>query len=372
MRVTQLGRRAFAALAAGALALALTGGLAACAGQQAGGGSNQTQQQATTRSFTDSCGREVELPSNITKVAASGPVAQQILLTIAPEDMVGLATKLTDGQAALFDDSVAQLPVFGQIYGGKGDFNKEAVADAAPQLVIDLGEAKKTIKEDMDQLQEQLGIPCVHIETSLDSYDEVYRTLGILLGKEGRAAELSSYCKKAYDEVDGVVSTIPESDRPKVAYLLGDSGLNAIAKGSFQGAVVDFVASNAIVTEKASGSGKGQEVSLEQIASFDPQLIVFGPGSIYPGVGEDPAWSELSAIKGSNYYQVPASPYNWLSSPPSVNQVAGMQWLARVCYPQKFQTGVEDVAKDYFKTFYGHDLSDSELEDLLAGSLPRA
>lgn len=364
-----MSRREFSALLAGTLCLPLMGGLAACTNDQA---TDSAESQATTRTFTDSCGREVELPSTVSKIAASGPLAQQVLLTIASDEMVGLAVKIGDDQKAYLGDSLSDLPVFGQIYGGKGDFNKEAVASAAPDVVIDLGEAKKTIKEDMDQLQEQLGIPCVHIETSLETYGDAYATLGELLGRQDRASELSSYCTKAYDEVSGVVSALGDGDRVQVAYLLGDSGLNAIAKGSFQGTVVDLVATNAVVLDDVSGSGQGQEVNLEQIAAFDPQMIVFGPNSIYGSVGSDPAWANISAIKGGNYYQVPGSPYNWLSSPPSVNQVLGMQWLARICYPQKFQGSVEDLAKDYYKTFYSHELTDAEVQTLLAGAVPKA
>ena len=43
-----------------------------------------------------------------------------------------------------------------------------------------------------------------------------------------------------------------------------------------------------------------------------------------------------------------------------------MQWLSHVLYPDKFDDSVEDVVSDYFKTFYGYKLSDSELFALLA------
>ena len=41
---------------------------------------------AETVMFTDSCGREVELPANITKIAPSGTVATMILAAFAPEE----------------------------------------------------------------------------------------------------------------------------------------------------------------------------------------------------------------------------------------------------------------------------------------------
>lgn len=372
MKRIQTTRRGFVSAMSCALGLGALGGLAGCGGAHAPATTEGDSSQASsTRKFTDSCGREVELPDEITKIVPSGPTTQQILLTIKPSLVCGLATKLADAQIKVLGDSVAALPVFGQIYGGKGDFNKESVASAEPQLIIDVGESKDTIVQDMDDLQEQLGVPCVHIESSLDSYDKIYEQLGELLGQEARCSDLAGYCRDVYDEVTGAVSTIPEEDRPRVAYLLGDSGLNAVARGSFQAGVIDMIAQNAIVVEKPSPSGMGQEVSLEQIASDDPEMIVFGPGSIYGTVGDDPAWADITAIREKNYYQVPGMPYNWVSSPAATNQVIGMQWFARICYPEKFETTVQDVAVAYFKTFYDYDLSEEECASVMEGALPK-
>ncbi|MFR5091000.1 MAG: hypothetical protein ACLTDR_02330 [Adlercreutzia equolifaciens] len=50
-----------------------------------------------------------------------------------------------------------------------------------------------------------------------------------------------------------------------MAYLLGDNGLNAIAKTSFQAAVVDMVADNGRGRRRVR-KGNGNEIVLEQIA----------------------------------------------------------------------------------------------------------
>ncbi len=44
--------------------------------------------EATTVSFTDSAGRTVEVPANITKVAVSGPLAQIVLFALCPDKLV--------------------------------------------------------------------------------------------------------------------------------------------------------------------------------------------------------------------------------------------------------------------------------------------
>lgn len=372
------------ALTCFALCFAALLGLAACGGSGSSTSSSESADSASasesasasassdaTIQFTDSAGRTVEVPANIERVAITGPISQMAMLTLAPEKLVGLSNELSEAEIKYVASDVSDLPVFGQIYGGKGDFNKEAVANANPQIIVDIGEAKKTIVEDLDGIQESTGIPCIHIEATYNTYDQAFAELGELLGVQDRAKELSDYCSSSIKETDEIIAAIPESDRVKVAYLLGDAGLNAMAKGSFQGTVIDAISDNVAVIENPGGSGMGSETNFEQIALWDPEMIVFAPNSIYDTVGNDEAWQTLSAISNGNYYAVPGEPYNWVSSPPGVNQVLGYQWFARLCYPDKFSDSVSDIAKEYFKTFYNYDLSDSECATLIANSTPK-
>ena len=200
----------------------------------------------------------------------------------------------------------------------------------------------------------------------MDTYGDAYEMLGELLGMEDRGAELSDYCKKAYDETVSVMAGIPDDQRVRVAYLLGDKGTNTIAKDSYQGQVVDLVASNVADLGKVSGSGSGTEISLEQLSLWDPELILFQEGSIYDTVGSDPAWADLSAVKSGNYYEVPGAPWCWLNNPPTVNQVLGMQWLPRLLYPDHYDDDMYDTVAGYFKTFYGYDLSQAEFDEIAA------
>lgn len=335
-------------------------------------GSTSSASGDGTREFTDSLGRTVELPAQLDKICPSGHTAQQVLLTMAPDKMVGLSQPLSDDQLKIFGDKFKDYPVFGAVLGAKDDFNREAVAAAEPQVIIDTGEVKNDTEESLDALQEQLGIPVVFVEAYLDDYGAAYKTLGELLGMEDRGNELSQYCNDVYEKTKTTMDGIPEADRVSVAYLLGENGLNAIAKTSVQAQVVDMVANNVVVVEDASGKGNGNEVSLEQIALWDPEVIIFQKGSIYDTVGDDPAWASLSAIANGNYYQVPNNPWCWMNNPPTVNQLMGMQWLPRLLYPDAFDDSIEDVTKAYYSTMYGYDLTDADLAELLEGALPQA
>ncbi len=372
----KVARGALAAVCACAIGFGALG-LVGCSSPQESSSASDAQAssqvaEAQTRTFTDSLGREVELPATLERICPSGHTAQQVLLTMAPDLMVGLSQPLNDDQLKIFGEKFKDYPVFGAVLGAKDDFNREAVAAADPQVIIDTGEVKKGAQESLDALQDQLGIPVVFVEAYLEDYGAAYKTLGELLNMEERGDELSAYCTQVYDKVKDTMATIPESERVNMAYLLGENGLNAIAKTSVQAQVIDMVANNVVVVDDASGKGTGNEISLEQIAVWNPDLIIFQAGSIYDTVGDDPAWQGIAAIANDNYYEVPNDPWCWMNNPPTVNQLMGMQWLPRLLYPDAFDDSIQDVTKAYYHTMYGYDLTDAELSELLAGALPNA
>lgn len=147
-------------------------------------------QGAALRKFTDSVGREVSLPAVLKKIAPSGPLAQIVLYTAVPDKLVGVARPFGKASAGYIDKKVLELPEFGQFYGKNANLNMEALLKAAPNVIIDIGEKKKTVNEDMNKLQEQLGIPCVFIEASLETLPQTYEKLAELFG-ESFTAEMS-------------------------------------------------------------------------------------------------------------------------------------------------------------------------------------
>lgn len=363
-----------AVLAAALLCLGVAFTFTGCSSSDGASSASSSASEAAsseTREFTDDLGRTVELPAQIDRIAPSGSTANQVLLTMTPDKMVGLATDPSEAELKYYGDELADLPVFGSAFGGKGDINREALAAADPQVIIDTGEAKDGLTEDMDTLQEQLGIPVVFVECAIDDYGAAYETLGELLGMEDRGNELAEYCRNAYSEVEEVMASIPEEERANVLYILGEDGTNVLGKGTFQAQVVDMCADNLAVMDNPSNQGQGSETSLEQIALWNPDTIIFAYGSIYDTVADDPAWDGIAAIDNGSYYEAPGTPYNWLNYPPTVNQVMGMQWLPRLLYPDKFDDSIADVTKSYYQTFYGYELSDEECNELIANAVPK-
>ena len=322
--------------------------------------------EPATRVFTDSLGREVEVPTNITKLAVSGPLAQIVLFALCPDKLVGIASEWDKTAANYLATEYYNLPILGQLYGGKGELNLEALLASGAEVVIDVGEPKDTAKEDLDALQEQTGVPFVHITAMTDTTGNAYRMLGDLLGMPEEAEALASYCEKAYGMA---LDLSGKAEKARLLYLLGDTGLNVLAKGSYHAEIIDLLADNQAVVEAPSSKGSGNEIDMEQLLIWDPDVILFAPGSIYATVGEDSMWQQLTAIRTGRYYEVPMGPYNWLGSPPSVQRYLGMLWMMKLLYPEQTDYDLKAEVQKYYQLFYHCELTDEQYDALVANSI---
>ena len=334
----------------------------------------ETAAEAETLVFTDSLGREVELPKDIARIAPSGAVATMILAAIAPECMVTINATPTESQMAFLPANLASLPETGQMYGSKANLNLETLLAADPQVVIDLGDKKGDMTEDLNALQEQIGIPVIFIEADLAHMAEAFRTLGGLLeGKADRGQELADLVDRTTALAAESSAKITDDMRVRAMYTTGEDGLGTNAAGSIQAQVLDMVGvENAVVVEDVSSKGGGNVISLEQLYNFDPDVILFADGSIYDTVADDSAWSQLTAISSGRYYEIPGSPYSWLSGPPSMNMILGVWWLGNLIYPEIYDYDMAEMTQELYKTLWGYELSADEVTALLANSTRKA
>ena len=324
--------------------------------------------QSAGRVFTDSTGREVTVDQEISKIAVTGPLGQIVVFAIAPDMLVGIPGAWNPAAKAFLDEQYYSLPVLGQLYGGKGDLNLEELLKAAPQVVIDIGEPKGSVAQDMDALTEQTGIPFVHISAYLEHMDETYTMLGELLGLEEEAGVLAETCERIYSRA---VEMMQGVEKVNMLYVTGENGLNVLANGGYHSSVIDMMANNVAVVENVSSKGTGNEVDMEQILNWNPDVIVFSENSIYDTVGEDPVWQNVRAIANNRYYEVPFGPYNWIGQPPAVQRLLGMMWLGKLLYPETATYDLYDEVAQYYQLFYHCDLTREQYDALMAKAIDK-
>lgn len=318
--------------------------------------------QPTSYLFTDDLGREVEVDAQISRIVPSAPLAQIALLAIAPEMFVGLASKFYEDARGIIPDEMFELPYFGSLYAGS-ELNVEELAMTEPQLIIDIGEAKKSSIEDLDALQQQTLIPSVFISATLKTMPETYRKLGKLLGKEEKGEQLAQFCERVYNRTLDMMDKVGDN-KVSCLYVLGDEGLNVIAANSYHSELLDLLTNNLAVVDNPLSKGTGNEVTMEQIAAWDPEFVVFAPGSIYNKVKEIPAWNQIRAIENDRYVETPDVPHNWMSMPPSVQRYLGLIWLPAVLYPDYCDYDVEEEILEYYELFYGCTLTEEQYQTI--------
>ena len=84
-------------------------------------------------------------------------------------------------------------------------------------------------------------------------------------------------------------------------------------------------------------------------------------------VRSDPAWASVAAVRNNRIHLSPKLPFGWVDFPPSVNRLIGLWWLAKLLYPERFPEDLNERTRDFYKRFYHVDVSDKQLERVLAG-----
>ena len=325
-------------------------------------------QDIPTREFTDSAGRTVAVQEQIDRVAVTGQLAQIMVFAAAPDKMVGLASDWSTDAVQYIDEQYLELPVLGQLFGGSGELNLEELLNAAPQVIIDMGEKKDSISAEMDDIQNQTGIPTVHITIDLDNTREAFTMLGELLGVQSQTDALADFCDSAYTRTLDIMSQVGE-DKVTALYCLGDLGCNVICRDSYHSVILDLLTENLAVVDTPSSKGTGNEVDMEQLYIWDPEVIFFAPNSMYPYAADDSEWQELTAIREGTYYEVPYGIYNWMGFPPSIQRFLGMLWMTEVLYPEYTEYDLYEEVSRFYDLFFHCEITQEQYEALVANSI---
>ncbi|WP_319378051.1 ABC transporter substrate-binding protein [uncultured Methanocorpusculum sp.] len=194
---------------------------------------------------------------------------------------MSISSKYSADQEKYIDARVLALPVTGQFYGSKSTMNAEEIMELNKQLhidvVLDLGEAKSTMKADLDEIQATTGVPFAFVtQNKLNDIPQSYLTLGSLLGNETRGQELSTYVSNLLKEFDTGMAKVGDN-KVSMIYVTGVDGnsVHLIGSGenSYHGEVINYLADN-LAGPAVTSSGLGDEYTMEDILAMNPDYII--------------------------------------------------------------------------------------------------
>lgn len=256
----------------------------------------------------------------------------------------------------------------------QSDLNIEEIVKLQPDIILyNAGNTQHA------EILKKSGIPCIGFPTvgastpadPIERYEEWLNLLEDVFGEPGKTDAFVTAGDAIVAEVEDIISSIPEDNRPTAMQLF--SYADGVPKVAGNGVFGDFWLKHLGVKNVAAETTTGfAQVSVEQIYEWDPDIIFDnGPGlcSIRPAdiiannvEGID--FSILSAVKNKRVYDTTLGMWNWTTPNPDAPLV--LAWMACNTYPDEFADyPLADKIKEYYKTWYKYDVTSEELEGML-------
>jgi iron complex transport system substrate-binding protein len=318
---------------------------------------------AAARTFTDDAGRQVELPDRIARVFAAGPPASIVLYTLAPDRLLGWTRAPRADEREFLAAPWRDLPETGRLTGRANTANVEEVLRLAPDLILDIGSTDATYASLADRVQRQTGVPYILLDGRFAATLETYRKLGELVSEASRAGELAAEARRVFADIDERLARVPAEKRRRVYYARSPTGLETGLAGSINTEMIERA--GGLNVAAAAGRGGLATVSREQVLSWDPEIIVMLDDRFLATIERDPVWRAVAAVRQRNVHVTPKLPFGWVDSPPSVNRLIGLRWLAGLFYPDLFPEDLREETRRFYRLFYHLDLDEAQIDRLL-------
>ena len=256
----------------------------------------------------------------------------------------------------------------------RDSLNAEAVIEAAPDVIIQMGSTNESAASQADELQQKLNIPVVVLSGKLLDTPASYEALGEITGDTQRATDLAMYSKTVLERAQDMLEEIPDMDRVTVYYGNGPDSLETAPNGSDAAEVIELAGGVNVADLDVEDPSERVNISKEQLIAWSPNIIFVNGepkedvsgGSAAQAILSDPDLATVDAVKTGSVYGIPKSPFAWLDRPKAGNRIIGVAWAGSVMYPELYKdVDVTQQIKDFYDLFYHMQLSDEQVDALL-------
>lgn len=331
-----------------------------------------------THTVVDHGGNEVEVPDKITRVVIDQIPILSIYMSYfggeAPY-IVGFcgSFKTTISETVLKNIAPELMETADTVYA-QSDLNIEEIMKLEPDVIL-----YNANNASHAEILKASGIPCVGFATvgasteadPIERYAQWLKLLEDVFGESGKMDAFISAGGEIVADVEARIAAVPEDQRPTAMILWKyANGVPMVSgKGTFGTYWLKRLGVTDVVVEEASGF---TQVNMEQVYTWDPDILFLdGPGllnlktaDVLGNNVEGADFSTLSAVKNGRVYNTTLGMWNWFTPNPDAPLV--LAWLASRAYPDAFADyPLEDTIREYYKTWYGYDMTDDELAQML-------
>ena len=328
-----------------------------------------------THIVIDHGGNEVEVPNNITRVVIDQiPILSTYMAYFegsAPH-IVGYcgSFKSVISDTVLKNIAPELLESQDTVYA-QSDLNIEEIIKLEPDVIL-----YNAQNSSHAEILKASGIPAVGFATigasteadPIERYEEWLNLLEDVFGEEGKTDDFVAAGDEIVADVEARIATVDERPSALIIWKYADGVSQISGNGTFG----TYWLGHLGVTDVASETSGYAQTSMEQIYAWDSDILFLdGPGllplrtaDVLEGNVEGADFSNLTAVKNGRVYNTTLGMWSWFTPNPDAPLV--LAWLACNTYPEAFADyPLEETIKEYYKTWYGYDVTDEQLEEML-------
>ena len=328
------------------------------------------------RTITDHAGNEVEVPEKIERIVIDQiPILSTYMAYHhgkAPY-IVGYAGSLKQVISnTVLKDIAPELLDSQNTVQAQSDINIEEIMKLKPDVIF----YNASNKEHYETLK-KTGIPCVGFATvgtngpadPIDRYTQWLKLLEDVFGESGKTDDFIKAGQDIVKDVEERISKIDDSKKPTGVILW--KYVEGVPMVAGKGVFGDFWLNRIGVKNLANETKGFAKVSIEQFYQWNPDILYLdGPGlldittkDVFENSVEGINFSNMKAVKDKKVYNTKLGMWNWFTPNPDGPLV--LAWLAKSTYPEEFKDyDLKSMIKDYYKTWYGYELNDEQIEDM--------
>jgi iron complex transport system substrate-binding protein len=326
-------------------------------------GSSSAATPSGTITVVDMAGRTVNVPTDITRLAAIGttPVLNSMIFLFGKEQALvnGTATSLASLSAfpEQFDPSFANLPV---VQASPSTVNPESVLALNPQLVL-------TNNLGLIEPLQSAGLTVVYVSwQNPNTLANALTVLAKVFDDPAKAAAYTAYLNKTEALVKADLKGVTPASEPTL--LSGDPSPLTEPAGSQAHWWASVVGAQNVA--EGVDAGKTTNFASEQILAWNPDYIFTQSPAEVTGFVTNPIYADTTAIVKHHVFATPGGFLSWGNSTPEDPLL--LLWLARRLHPDQTKNiNVEASIVSFYKTFYGFDMTHAEVVGVLTDNINR-
>lgn len=308
--------------------------------------------------LVDQAGREVTIPAPPQHGASVYGVATWYVYALGASDLLVAARYLGlrgDPEAQAW---IAQMDPGYEERALGAEVTVEELVARGTDLV--LAGAQKHAR--LADLLAEVGIPTLLLyPESVEGIRQAIALVGAALGQEGIARRLDEYFSQVLTEVSQATANLPEQARPRVLFC-GTDLLRVASGDMFQTELIRLAGGRSV---SAGLSGYWQNVNLEQVLLWNPEVILIAPyGPVRPAdILENPDWQAIEAVKAGRVFKVPHLAAPW--DTPLPDAALGLLWMAKLLHPDLVEVDLVAEVQGFYRDFYGWEVPEEVVTRLL-------